>query len=88
MIQMSSSPLQPNPSCVTHKGPITFLYFLLHAGQLGIPQSKEIVLEYVVERKRMDDLAGSITDGRFRDQKVLCLTRFLRVYALNRSYLL
>ena len=42
------------------------------AGQLTLPQSREAVLEYVVERKRMDDLAGSITDGRFREQKVLC----------------
>ena len=30
----------------------------------------ELVLNYVVERKRMDDLASSITDGRFREQKV------------------
>lgn len=39
-------------------------------GQLSLPQTREVVLEYVVERKRMDDLAGSITDGRFREQKV------------------
>ncbi len=30
------------------------------------------MLEYIVERKRMDDLAGSIIDGRFHDQKVSC----------------
>lgn len=29
----------------------------------------EYVLPYVVERKRMDDLAGSIRDGRFHEQK-------------------
>jgi len=28
------------------------------------------VLDYIVERKRMDDLASSIVDGRFREQKV------------------
>jgi len=30
----------------------------------------ELVLPYIVERKRMDDLGGSIKDGRFREQKV------------------
>ena len=30
---------------------------------------RELVLDFIVERKRMDDLAGSITDGRFREQK-------------------
>lgn len=39
-------------------------------GQLTLPKSREAVLEYIVERKRMDDLAGSIIDGRFREQKV------------------
>ncbi|KAM4617128.1 crossover junction endonuclease MUS81 isoform 1-T4 [Discoglossus pictus] len=38
-------------------------------GQLRIPQARELVLDYVVERKRMDDLCGSIIDGRFREQK-------------------
>lgn len=31
---------------------------------------KELVLPYIVERKRMDDLGGSIKDGRFHEQKV------------------
>lgn len=31
--------------------------------------SVELVLPYVVERKRMDDLASSIKDGRFHEQK-------------------
>ena len=31
----------------------------------------ELVLEHIVERKRMDDLVGSIIDGRFKEQKVL-----------------
>lgn len=41
-------------------------------GRLTLPESREAVLEYIVERKRMDDLAGSIIDGRFREQKVRC----------------
>lgn len=31
--------------------------------------SVELVLPYIVERKRMDDLASSIKDGRFHEQK-------------------
>lgn len=38
-------------------------------GQLRAPSARELVLDYVVERKRMDDLCGSIIDGRFREQK-------------------
>jgi len=30
----------------------------------------ELVLDYILERKRMDDLASSIMDGRFKEQKV------------------
>ena len=30
---------------------------------------REVVLDFIVERKRMDDLASSIVDGRFREQK-------------------
>lgn len=37
---------------------------------------KELVLPYIVERKRMDDCAKSITDGRFHEQKVrLCTNK-------------
>ncbi|XP_045111479.1 crossover junction endonuclease MUS81-like isoform X2 [Portunus trituberculatus] len=32
-------------------------------------ETRELVLPVVVERKRMDDLAASIKDGRFREQK-------------------
>ncbi|XP_077598472.1 structure-specific endonuclease subunit MUS81 [Stigmatopora nigra] len=35
----------------------------------GGTRTRELVLDYVVERKRMDDLCGSIIDGRFREQK-------------------
>ncbi|XP_006642833.1 crossover junction endonuclease MUS81 isoform X4 [Lepisosteus oculatus] len=38
-------------------------------GQLRAPPARELVLDYIVERKRMDDLCGSIIDGRFREQK-------------------
>eukprot|EP00063_Salmo_salar_P037384 XP_014012219.1 PREDICTED: crossover junction endonuclease MUS81 [Salmo salar] len=40
------------------------------SGQLRAPPSRELVLDYIIERKRMDDLCGSIIDGRFREQKV------------------
>ena len=40
------------------------------AGHLRLPSSTEIVLEYIVERKRLDDLASSIMDRRFQEQKV------------------
>lgn len=32
-------------------------------------ENREVLLPYIVERKRMDDLAGSIKDGRFHEQK-------------------
>ncbi|XP_078727934.1 structure-specific endonuclease subunit MUS81 [Lampetra fluviatilis] len=38
-------------------------------GQLKVPAARELVLDYIVERKRMDDLCGSIIDGRFKEQK-------------------
>ena len=43
---------------------------MFHAGCMSLPQAREVVLEYIVERKRMDDLASSIMDGRFNEQKV------------------
>ncbi|KAK9391234.1 crossover junction endonuclease MUS81 [Crotalus adamanteus] len=39
------------------------------AEQLPPTTVRELVLDYVVERKRMPDLCGSIIDGRFREQK-------------------
>ncbi|XP_013876683.1 crossover junction endonuclease MUS81 isoform X1 [Austrofundulus limnaeus] len=38
-------------------------------GELRAPVGRELVLDYIIERKRMDDLCGSIIDGRFREQK-------------------
>lgn len=35
---------------------------------LGI-EGDEVILDFVVERKRLDDLLGSIKDGRFHEQK-------------------
>ena len=37
----------------------------------GNGEKVELVLDYIVERKRMDDLADSIVDGRFSEQKVV-----------------
>lgn len=31
---------------------------------------RELVLDFIVERKRLDDLSGSIVDGRYKEQKV------------------
>lgn len=36
----------------------------------GIYDEEEIVLDYIVERKRLDDLVASVKDGRFGEQKV------------------
>ncbi|KAI8479205.1 Crossover junction endonuclease mus81 [Branchiostoma belcheri] len=38
-------------------------------GQLHPPVPRELVLDYVVERKRMDDLASSVKGSRFKEQK-------------------
>ncbi|EGC43701.1 crossover junction endonuclease mus81 [Histoplasma capsulatum var. duboisii H88] len=39
--------------------------FLARHGEEG----DEVMLDWIVERKRLDDLIGSIKDGRFREQK-------------------
>ncbi|KAJ7360130.1 Crossover junction endonuclease mus81 [Desmophyllum pertusum] len=41
----------------------------MYLGCLSVPVARELVLDCIVERKRMDDLCGSIIDGRFREQK-------------------
>lgn len=46
---------------------------------------QELVLPYIVERKRMDDLASSIQDGRFREQKVKHL---VSLFSLGRNFVL
>ena len=47
-------------------------------GQLVLPERRELVLDYIVERKRMDDLCSSIKDGRFKEQKFRLLNSGLR----------
>lgn len=39
-------------------------------------EGDEVVLDWIVERKRLDDLVGSIKDGRFHEQKVSDRTQF------------
>lgn len=60
-------------SCVWHQYchfTDVYLWLVLNSGQLRPPVAKELVLDYIIERKRIDDLCGSIMDGRFREQKV------------------
>jgi crossover junction endonuclease MUS81 len=45
--------------------------------------TNEYVLDYIVERKRMDDLVSSITDGRFHEQKVFLLKKDLIIVSSN-----
>ena len=40
------------------------------SGVLALPAGREVILNHVIERKRFDDLAQSIKDGRFKEQKV------------------
>lgn len=42
-----------------------FLWIAQHKSD----KSKELVLPYIIERKRLDDLSSSIKDGRFHEQK-------------------
>ncbi|CAH8518961.1 unnamed protein product [Dicrocoelium dendriticum] len=44
-----------------------FLWVVRWVDERG--EISEAVLDYIVERKRMDDLASSIVDGRFQEQK-------------------
>ena len=37
---------------------------------VGPDEQKEVVLDSILERKTLDDLVGSIKDGRFKEQKV------------------
>ncbi|XP_060108228.1 crossover junction endonuclease MUS81 isoform X2 [Heteronotia binoei] len=55
-----------------HVGDFLWVARERHSPVAGQPQSltaRELVLDYVVERKRMPDLCSSIIDGRFREQK-------------------
>ena len=33
------------------------------------PAGEEYVLDYIVERKRLEDLCASLVDGRYKEQK-------------------
>jgi hypothetical protein len=44
---------------------------------------RECVLDYVAERKRLDDLCSSIRDGRYDDQKVSAYISFSRLIIIN-----
>lgn len=57
-------------STLNHHNYNVIFLFVLSLGQLRAPAGRELVLDYIIERKRMDDLCGSIIDGRFREQKV------------------
>ncbi|KAJ1310378.1 hypothetical protein OPQ81_007116 [Rhizoctonia solani] len=55
--------------------------------QLKDDTYQECVLDYIVERKRMDDLKGSILDGRFHEQKFrLKHTGISHLYYLVEDY--
>nr|CAG4647054.1 EOG090X06E6 [Megafenestra aurita]SVE92395.1 EOG090X06E6 [Megafenestra aurita] len=46
-----------------------YLWICKPKGSSGVGTDRELVLPYVVERKRMDDLVSSMKDGRFKEQK-------------------
>ena len=49
----------------------------------GISPDKELVLPFVIERKRLDDLVSSIKDGRFKEQKVTIYILHLFLLVFN-----
>jgi crossover junction endonuclease MUS81 len=42
--------------------------------------SMDLVLDYIVERKRMDDFCSSIIDGRYKEQKVIIYSINFQIY--------
>lgn len=44
---------------------------------------RELMLPYILERKRLDDLSGSIQDGRFHEQKVNMFVVVTKVITIN-----
>ena len=42
-------------------------------------EQREVILDFILERKRMDDLASSIIDGRFKEQKVNFIFYFEKI---------
>lgn len=47
---------------------------------------RELMLPYILERKRLDDLSGSIQDGRFHEQKVNFLIEIKIVKKYKKCY--
>ncbi|CAG7725546.1 unnamed protein product [Allacma fusca] len=57
-----------------------------HHHRLTISRKNDLVLPFVVERKRGDDLASSIKDGRFHEQKMRLTQSGLSVIYLIEGY--
>lgn len=55
-----------------------FIWIARPKGISSNDRTKDLVLDYVVERKRLDDLTQSIFDGRFQQQKLRLLNSGVR----------
>lgn len=55
-----------------------FIWIARPKGTRPYDRTKDLVLDYVVERKRLDDLQSSIIDGRYEQQKYRLLDSGLR----------
>lgn len=55
-----------------------FLWIARPKGISPSDKTKDLVLDYVIERKRLDDLSSSIMDGRFQQQKQRLLNTGVR----------
>ncbi|KIJ26656.1 hypothetical protein M422DRAFT_55398 [Sphaerobolus stellatus SS14] len=49
-------------------------------------ETDQCVVDYILERKRLDDLEGSIRDGRFHEQKIRLAYTALKVFYLVEHY--
>jgi len=55
-----------------------FLWIARDKSEVGRSIGRELILDYIIERKRLDDLCHSITDGRWREQKFRLMKSGLR----------
>lgn len=55
-----------------------FIWIARPKGATFTDRTKDLVLDYVVERKRLDDLQASLFDGRFEQQKYRLLNTGIR----------
>lgn len=55
-----------------------FIWIARPKGVSSYDRTRDIILDYVIERKRLDDLASSIFDGRFEQQKLRLLNSGVR----------